>query len=145
METFWIGCMSTFFFGTMLIIIFGFFAILRYMRYKETLVLAEKGLVKPQNYGNGKGVLAWGIAITALGIALCLGLYPLGFAMAPGEFPLNFGPWMLIGLIPAFFGLALVLIYIVTHREKKQAENHTPEYAPSLAETPEDMSLPPTQ
>jgi hypothetical protein len=99
----------------------GFFAYLRYLRYRETIELADKGLVHPryQRYeSNGKGALRWGIAITGLGLALCLGLYPFGWLAAPGEFPLNFGPWMLIGLIPTFFGLSLVVIYLVT-REKE--------------------------
>lgn len=117
-ETFTIVCGSTIFFGTLSLIIFGFFAYLRYLKYKETLVLAEKGLLRFQHPSNGKGTLRWGIVITALGFALCLGIFPLGWLAAPGEFPLNFGPWMLIGLIPTFFGLALVLIYLLTARER---------------------------
>ena len=31
-----------------LAIIFGFFAFLRYMNYKETITLAEKGLTRPE-------------------------------------------------------------------------------------------------
>jgi hypothetical protein len=37
-----------------------------------------------------------------------------------GEFPLNFGPWMLFGLVPTFFGLSLVLIYFLTARRHEQ-------------------------
>jgi hypothetical protein len=114
MEGFQIACASTLFFGTLFLIIFGFFAFLRYLRYKETLVLAEKGLLHLPRPSNGKGTLRWGIVITALGIALCLGLYPFGWIASPGEFPLNFGPWMVIGLVPTFFGLALLLIYFLT-------------------------------
>jgi 4-hydroxybenzoate polyprenyltransferase len=98
-------------------IVFGFFAFLRYMRYRETLALAEKGLLSARYESNGKGALRWGVVFTALGTALCLGLYPLGWVVARGQYPLNFGPWMLFGLLPAFFGLALVTIYLVT-REK---------------------------
>jgi hypothetical protein len=119
-----IGCVSTLFFGTMLLIIFGFFALLRYLRYRETLVLAEKGLVHAHYENNGKGTLAWGIVITALGIALCLGLYPLGFVGIGSRFPLYFGPWMLVGLIPTFFGLALVLIYFITSRNHNGKEDN---------------------
>jgi hypothetical protein len=121
METIYVGCVVTLFFGVMLGIIFGFFAYIRYLRYKETLVLAEKGLLRPVDNGSsGKGTLRWGIVITALGLALCLGLYPFGWLVTPGEFPLNFGPWMLFGLLPTFFGLALVLVYALT---SKKAEN----------------------
>jgi hypothetical protein len=117
-EALGIACASTFFFGTLLLIIFGFFALIRYLRYRETMALAEKGLLRPVSNGSGRGTLAWGIAITALGLALCLGLYPLGWLAGADEFPLKFGPWMLIGLIPTFFGLALVLFYVIASRER---------------------------
>ena len=72
-EYIFIICGFTLFFGKMLLIIFGFFGYLRWMRYKETIILAEKGLLRPENgNGKGKGTLRWGIVITALGIALCL-------------------------------------------------------------------------
>ena len=116
-------CGSTLFFGTMLLIIFGFFGVMRYLRYKETLALAEKGLLRPVRDASGKGTLRWGIVITALGVALCLGLYPIGWMSGGGGFPLNFGPWMLFGLVPTFFGLALIFIYYLTNREKHPAEN----------------------
>ena len=61
-----------------LTVIFGFLAFLRYMNYKETLALAEKGLTKPESK-SGKVLLRWGIIITALGFALSLGLYFIGF------------------------------------------------------------------
>jgi hypothetical protein len=119
-ESIAIACGSTLFFGTLSLIVFGFFAYLRHLRYKETIALAEKGLLRPERRANGKGTLRWGIVITALGIALCLGLYPFGWLAAPGEFPLNFGPWMVFGLVPTFFGLALVLIYYLTSREGRE-------------------------
>lgn len=107
------------------IIIFGFFAFWRYMQYREVVVLAEKGLVRPAPAASsGSTALRWGIVITALGVALSLGFYPLGFVIdAPGGlFPLHFGPWMLIGLVPLFFGLALILIYVVTRERKPEQE-----------------------
>jgi hypothetical protein len=101
------------------LLLFGFLALMRYMSYRETLDLAEKGLVRGdlRRGGNGKDTLRWGIVITAVGLALCLGLWPLGF-LGRTQFPLGFGPWMLAGLLPTFFGLGLVLIYVVT-REKE--------------------------
>ncbi len=109
-----IGLISTLFFGTILAIVFGFFAYRRYLAYRETIFLAERGLLKPAENGAGKSSLRWGVALTGLGIAFCLGLFPIGWLM-PGKFPLNFGPWMLFGLIPTFFGLALVLTYYLTN------------------------------
>ena len=119
---------------------FGFAAYLRYMRHKEFLTLAEKGLVKqPETKGNGKNALRWGIIIAALGVALCVGMYPIGFITSrtlPGgevvsfgeNFPRYFGPWMLVGLIPTFFGLGLILIYYLT-REKQESEEKDEEPA----------------
>lgn len=102
------------------LIIFGFFGFMRYLSYKETLALAEKGLVKPQHSnGNGKGALIWGIIITAIGLALTIGMWPLG-AMTNTDLPFGFGPWMIVGLIPTFFGLALILIHVLTHEKKHE-------------------------
>jgi uncharacterized protein DUF6249 len=108
-----------------IVLLFGFIIVLRYMSYREMLTLAEKGLVRPDRIrgGNGKDTLRWGIAIAAVGMALCVGLYPLGFIGGGSRFPLGFGPWMLIGLLPMFFGLGLVLIYVLTREDKKGEKN----------------------
>ena len=111
------------------LIIFGFFAFMRFLSYKETLVLAEKGLVKPQHSNgndNGKGLLIWGILITAVGLALTVGMWPLGFIGNTG-FPLGFGPWMIVGLLPMFFGLGLLLIYVLTHDRGGKKSDDKPE------------------
>lgn len=118
LEIIAISCGTVMFFGVFL----AFFAYLRYLRYREIITLAEKGLVHPRYASNGKGTLRWGVVITFIGVALCLGLYPLGWLIG-GSFPLNFGPWMLIGLIPTFFGLALLAIYYLSHREEKVKED----------------------
>jgi hypothetical protein len=97
-----------------LAIIFGFFAFLRYMNYRETIALAEKGLSRPETK-DGKGLLRWGILITALGLALSLGLYPIGFS-AGESYPLRLGPWMLGGFVPLFLGLSLILLYVLTRK-----------------------------
>lgn len=97
-----------------LVIIFGFFAFLRYMNYRETIALAEKGLSRPETK-DGKGLLRWGILITALGLALSLGLYPIGFS-AGEPYPLRLGPWMLGGFVPLFLGLSLILLYVLTRK-----------------------------
>ena len=97
-----------------LTVIFGFLAFLRYMNYKETIALAEKGLSKPESKSN-KNLLRWGIVITAIGFALTLGLYTLGFASAD-QYPLHLGPWMLGGFVPLFLGLGLVLLQYLTEK-----------------------------
>ena len=101
-------------------LLFGFIVVMRYLGYRETLALAEKGLVRPDRArGNGKDTLRWGIAIAAIGMALCVGLFPIGFIGGGSRFPLGFGPWMLAGLLPMFFGLGLILIYVLTREDKK--------------------------
>ena len=100
-----------------LLIVFGFLAYSRYLRHKEVLLLAEKGLVYPERK-NGKDVLRWGIVITAIGLALLLGLLPLAIE----------DTWILLlpGLLCTFFGLSLVLIYVLTRPvEVKSGENHS--------------------
>lgn len=108
-------------------LVFGFILLLRFLAYRETLALAEKGLVKPQRNGNSKSTLVWGIIITAVGLALMLGLWPLGYGFGGTNFPLGFGPWMLLGLVPTFFGVALILIYVLTREEKKDIRDKTEE------------------
>ena len=118
-------------------IFFGFFAFIRYLGYRERLALAEKGLVRPElARKNGKDTLRWGIITTAVGLALCIGvgILPLiGFVLvssrpgtSPGPGPTEvsqfLGPASLIGLLPTFFGLGLILIYVLTHEEKPKDE-----------------------
>jgi hypothetical protein len=98
-----------------LVIIFGFLAFIRYLNYKETLTLAEKGLLRPEQKA-GSGLLRWGILITALGLALSLGLYPLGFS-AGEVYPLHLGPWMLGGFVPLFLGLGLILLHFLVQKD----------------------------
>lgn len=100
-------------------LVFGFILLMRFMSYKETLALAEKGLVKPVKSSNGKGALIWGIIFAAIGVALTIGMWPLGL-MFNTNLPLAFGPWMLAGLLPLFFGLALILIHVLTHESKRE-------------------------
>jgi hypothetical protein len=95
-----------------LVVIFGFLAFMRYIRYKETIALAEKGLTPPESKSN-KTLLRWGIVITAIGLALTIGLYTIGFASFT-TYPLHLGPWMLGGLVPLFLGLGLVLLHYLT-------------------------------
>lgn len=97
-----------------LAIIFGFLGFLRYMNYKETIALAEKGLTKPEPNSN-KRLLRWGIIITALGLSFTIGLYLIGFNSA-NNYPLHLGPWMLGGFVPLFLGLGLVLLHYLTER-----------------------------
>jgi MFS family permease len=101
------------------VILFAFIIFLRYMNYKETLSLAEKGLVRPQAEAkNGKSNLKTGIILASIGAALMVGMAPIG--VYNSQYPGGFGPWMLLGLLPLFIGLGLVLIYVVTREPKEK-------------------------
>ena len=114
-----------------LVAIFGTVVLLRWFKHREILALAEKGLLPAQyaqyvSASRGRGLLGWGIALVALGLALMIGLWPIGFVTRvphTGEslYPLNFGPWMLAGLIPLFIGLALLITYFLTRKEETPA------------------------
>ena len=122
--------------------LFSFIAVMRYMGYRETLALAERGLVKPEKR-NGKGGLVWGIILTSVGLALCIGLYPIGFFVGgrEGNFPLGLGPWLLPGLLTMFFGLGLIIAHVLT-REPKDKEARPPIMTPAPA-APAPVAPPP--
>ena len=98
-----------------LAIIFSFLAFMRYMNYKETIILAEKGIAK-EEVKSGKGLLRWGIITASIGFALTLGLYLIGFDSGD-NYPLHLGPWMLGGFVPLFLGLGLTLLHYLTEKE----------------------------
>ena len=103
---------------SVLLVIFGFIGFLRYLNYRETIVLAEKGLTRPERpeAKNNRTLPRWGIIVTAIGIALSLGLYPIGFASGY-DYPLHLGPWMLGGFVPLFLGLGLILLHFLTQQD----------------------------
>jgi len=135
---------------------FALFAYVRYLRHKETIALAERGLLQPAHRRRNRDTLRWGIIITMIGLGLLCGLWPLSMADGPetvagvsesgqvasgesegsvtvegvsesGEVAIGksggsdllfgIGPWMVVGILPIFFGLALLLIYFVNRRE----------------------------
>jgi hypothetical protein len=103
------------------VVLFAFVIGMRYLQYRETMALAEKGLLKiegnrVEGRGDGKGALRWGVVIAAIGVALTVGLWPLGIG---STYPLGLGPWMIGAFIPLFFGLGLILIYVLTRDENK--------------------------
>ena len=103
---------------------FLFLAYTRYLRYKETVALAERGLVQPppRNGGNS-GTLRWGVITTAVGIALCLGMWPIGFFV---DSFLGLGPWLLPGLLPFFIGLAFISLHYLNPPTHSQPNDDIP-------------------
>lgn len=95
------------------LIVFGFFAFIRYLRYKETIALAERGLLREQRHRKNRSTLRSGVIITAVGLALSCGLMPIGILVYdPSRLPLGFfGPWMVVGLLPTFFGIGLIILH----------------------------------
>lgn len=118
-------------------VLYGF---LRYLRHRETLFLAERGLVRPvdapRGNGHGSSSLRWGIILTALGIALSCGLYPVGWMVDLGT-PLGFGPWLIIGFIPLAVGLGLVLIHRLTNRALESGHADAVAGSPSASAAPD--------
>jgi amino acid transporter len=101
------------------ILFFGFIVLMRFINYKETLYMAEKGLTKPDRRanGSGRGYLIWGILIAAFGLAIMFGMMPL---ITSHSSIVMEQPVLLLGLIPLFIGLGLILIYYLLFAEKKE-------------------------
>lgn len=118
-------CGTTLFFTSIFAIIFGYLAYNRWLTHKEMLLFAEKGILPPntndwharknESPASIKSRNS-GIFTAAIGLALCIGLYPLGWRSG---FFLGIGPWMLGGLIPLFIGLTKILIWVLGQQESK--------------------------
>lgn len=104
---------------------FVFFAFIRYLRYKETIALAERGLLRESESKNGRGTMRWGVVLTFVGFALVLGLLPVGLLMND---EMLLGPWLLLGCLPMFFGMSLLVIYALTRNDDQdgQLRNNEP-------------------
>src|SRR5690349_17063684 len=122
---------------TLWLLLLGFIALMRWLAFRETLALADRGLVRGDRLrgGDGKDTLRWGIMLTAVGLALCVGLYPIGLLGGMRWF-LGLGPWMLAGLLPTFFGVGLILIYVLTREEPAKNGNGHRSAAPPAAAAP---------
>lgn len=92
---------------------FAFFAFIRYLRYKETIALAERGLLRPSESKDGRSMLRWGIVIAFVGFALVLVAMIMGLFVSPDAI----APFLVLGCLPMFFGLALLVIYAFTRKD----------------------------
>jgi hypothetical protein len=107
-------------FSIFFILIFGTIVLLRWFQHKEVLAMAEKGLL-PDQYAKylkaprprGRGFLVWGLVLAGLGLALVLGLLPVAINNV------YMSPLLLLGLMPLFVGLGLLIVYFVTRKEGK--------------------------
>jgi hypothetical protein len=109
------------------VLIFGTIALLRWFQHKEVLAMAEKGLL-PDQYAKylkaprsrGRGFLVWGLVLAGLGLALVLGLLPVAINNV------YMSPLLLLGLMPLFVGLGLLIVYFVTRKENKAEDAEIP-------------------
>ncbi len=98
---------------------FGFAAFMRYLKYKETIALAERGLLRESRKRRNRDSLRWGILISFVGFGLTIGLFL--FAT---------GPAVILGLVPAFFGMGLMTVYYLNKEEDKEESEQEDEVDP---------------
>jgi hypothetical protein len=117
--------------------IVGLMAQHRWLRHRELITLAERGLVPPPKR-RGRGRNASGLTLTAIGLALCLGLYPLSASEFPTA-PLGMSPIMLAGLLPLFIGLSRVLQWQLGGGEAEWPDQEAWDPEPAAVEFEEQM------
>lgn len=104
-------------------VVFGFAAYTRYLQHKETMILAEKGLlVKDTPNNKGFSVQRWGMIFSITGLILIMVMTPFAWN--------NIWILFLVGLLPLAFGLGLMIIYVLTQgriKTEKPAKKTKPE------------------
>lgn len=121
-------------------VVFGFAAYTRYLQHKETMALAEKGLL-PEEKGadKGRGLVRWGLIFSILGMILILVMVPFAWN--------NLWILFLLGLLPLAIGIGLLLIQVFTQdtpfpspkagKQEKPAPKPKKEAAPKQDKAPE--------
>ncbi len=98
------------------LVVFGFAAYNRYLQHKETMALAEKGLLPAQDPGERTAnLLRWGMIFSILGAILVLVMIPFAWD--------NYWFLFLLGLLPLALGLGLTLIYVFAQDNPLPKEN----------------------
>ena len=109
----WIPIVGILFPVFVLAVIFGFVALIRYLRYRERMMMIQKGIA-PADFdrawradvrmqGRSRRQPRGGIITSLVGLALLVGLWTLGT-----------GPWLLGGLIPLAVGIGELLTWVIT-------------------------------
>jgi hypothetical protein len=140
-----IVCMG---FSTFFVLLFGTLALMRWFRHKERMAMIEQGMMLDETVKtrNGKSTLAWGIGITAFGLALLCGLLSLSLSRDGSTRSMaSVGPILLPGLIILFMGMALIIIYFVTRPAPAETSLETPPLLVESEEMPDLLALEPQE
>jgi len=101
------------------LLVLGFAVFMRYLDHKETLALAEKGLIKPEKTrSRSRGIFRWGIIFIAVGFILIMVLLPFAWN--------RFWLLLLIGLLPLLIGLSLLMVYVLMQDAKTERGKQAP-------------------
>ena len=95
-------------------IVLGFAVYSRYLQHKETLALAEKGLLKDESVEKGKAIFRWGLIFNALGLILILVMIPFAWN--------NIWVLFLLGLLPLAMGVGLLIIFVLMQESPLKAK-----------------------
>lgn len=99
--------------------VFGFAAYTRYLQHKETMALADKGLLPLENAADrSANILRWGVIFSILGVILSLVMVPFAWN--------NYWILFLLGLLPLALGLGLTLIYVFAQENPPPKEKKSP-------------------
>lgn len=126
MNDFWEMFIPAVTVSTIFIVIFGFLAFMRYMRYKETVALAERGLLRSDRSRRngfrptGRRLFNIGVVLLSVGIGFFCTLIPTALIMDTGE-PAFMG--IILGVLPASVGSALLIIDRVSNKNRPLFEN----------------------
>ncbi len=117
----WIPVLGILFPVFVIAVIFGFIVLMRYLKYRERMLLAQRGFdpadLQPwsrlDRNGSPERQLRSGIITSLVGVALLVGLWTLGT-----------GPWLLGGLIPLAVGIGELLTFVLTAPTRPEQGNH---------------------
>lgn len=111
--------------SVLFMIVFGFAGFMRYMKYKETIALAERGLLRPERKRKQRNSLKIGVLLLVVGTTFGCSLMLVGMAADSPE-PAVMG--VILGILPASFGLGLIIVDRINKREGIHDEDENENY-----------------
>lgn len=85
---------------------FTFLIITIYLDHKKHMAMIEKGLIHEDEKSKPENMIGWGIAILGIGITLSIG------------WMFNYNELVMIGLVLASIGIALLVSYLIKKKSK---------------------------